>query len=684
MRCLLERSIAFFVVALALLSSDCWSRQPHGERTDTARLLDARPGDPRPRSRGHVVLAWPGTREEDKGYSEPGGSFSPGFGALGLSFWVYDGNDRLLTTSDGIDLGVIRQSLVRSTAGLPSLTTETPHYAADWTAVDEGRFELRLRPTMGAGRIAVAVRSVGPSGGPLQRLELVGNSLYVNSRWSLDPSSPPEIVRIGREPVGIDAEWRELKAQHDAVDSPEGWAYALLAWPIGEPFSIQVVDHYPVARSPLASHDITAPLELDLPDQHFAASLQAQVGHILMSLVRRQTRPGDPGNYPLQWLRDGAYVLVGLTRAGRQDVSRELLAAFCEDDYFGGFGAEGDAPGLALWAISEVVRASSDTSLLRQIYPDVHRKAELIGKMAHARREIRHEPVGNIVPKHRSRKDLDLVAEPPDEGLIRGRMDWGRPELFISAISYLGLRRAAEMATSMDDSSSSRRWSGWAGGLQNAWEQGFAKRFRTNERAFISGLHPSFIAARRRAEYEQALEWHRNDMMTSEGQYRSRPLWTYFEFAKAHQWLLLGRLDRAWSTLDYFFAHQTSPGLYTFWEGKGEENTFHRWEEARGWFDPENVTPHYWSAAELLLLQLSMLAYSDESAVPAGWVIGAGIPRSWLQTPFFARRVRTSLGRVDLEWDGTTLRASIDGPAGPVAAGPAFPRGSLRAEFVTR
>ena len=47
--------------------------------------MAARPSDPWPRGRGHVLLAFPGTREEDKGYHEPGGSFSPGVRSFGLA-----------------------------------------------------------------------------------------------------------------------------------------------------------------------------------------------------------------------------------------------------------------------------------------------------------------------------------------------------------------------------------------------------------------------------------------------------------------------------------------------------------------------------------------------------------------------------------------------------------------------
>lgn len=65
------------------------------------------------------------------------------------------------------------------------------------------------------------------------------------------------------------------------------------------------------------------------------------------------------------------------------------------------------------------------------------------------------------------------------------------------------------------------------------------------------------------------------------GPVASVPLWTYFDLAETHQWLFLDRLDRTWATLNWFWDHQSSPGLYTWWEGKGEENSFGRWTRVR-------------------------------------------------------------------------------------------------------
>src|SRR5690606_27380950 len=108
-----------------------------------------------------------------------------------------------------------------------------------------------------------------------------------------------------------------------------------------------------------------------------------------------------------------------------------------------------------------------------------------------------------------------------------------------------------------------------------------------------------------------------------------RPLWTYFTVSEAHQWLFLDRIDRTWETIHYFWANQCAPGLYTYWEDEGEENTFQQWEHYRGWLNPRYVTPHYWTASEMTHLQLDMLVYIDESKDDFEFVIGGGIPTEW-------------------------------------------------------
>ena len=147
--------------------------------------------------------------------------------------------------------------------------------------------------------------------------------------------------------------------------------------------------------------------------------------------------------------------------------------------------------------------------------------------------------------------------------------------------------------------------------------------------------------------------------------------------------LFLGRPERTWLTLHWYWDHQVSPGLRTWWEGSGEENTFHLWEQVRGWLKPPYVTPHYWTGAEMLLLQVDMLAYVDESKGGApSLVVGAGIPPDWCSHSMSVRGLPTRLGKIDWVWEGGQMAVTVHGLHCAVRLGPSFPSNTpLRVEY---
>jgi hypothetical protein len=417
-------------------------------------------------------------------------------------------------------------------------------------------------------------------------------------------------------------------------------------------------------------------LQVTLPDPRFTASLDAQVAHLMMGLVGRETRPGEPTNYPLAWLRDGAYTVVALARAGQLDAARQLATYFAENDFFGGFGPEADAPGLALWAIEEVSARIRDHEFDEWLWPHVFRKAEFILEMLEARQPIRKLVRGPIVPEHWDDAELSLVCEPSRGGLIIGRMDWHRPVLFVNAISYRGLLSAAALAQRQEHRQHAARWRERAAALQRAWLQAFQPPESENERTYISGLWPTWIAASDAEAFRRGLAARWEKLRDAQGGFRELRLWTYFDLAEAHQWLFLGQPQRTWNTLEWYWGHQASPGLYTWWEGQGEENTFHQWERVRGWVNPPHVTPHYWTAAEMLLLQMDMLAYLDESTGEPTLVVGAGVPADWLDRPLSVRGVSTRIGQVDWWWKDRAMDVVVRGGRCKVRLGPAFAPGT--------
>jgi hypothetical protein len=291
-------------------------------------------------------------------------------------------------------------------------------------------------------------------------------------------------------------------------------------------------------------------------------------------------------------------------------------------------------------------------------------------------------------------------------------MDKHYPILYVNATAYNGLMHAARLARRLGHQASAAAYTRQAYALKAAWHAEFMKprlqksqeaayyvpeMVRTaleesalrrnlriasnwiednhNDRTLASAQWPTWMLAdssdlKKAYLSELNQRWHAS--RDAAGGYLQRPEWTYFEFAQAHQWLLLGHPDKAWETLDWFLRHQSSAGLYSWWEGVGEENTSHLWPMFRGWIKPGNVTPHYWTAAEGLMLQLDMLAYVDESKPQRPLVIGAGVPVAWLSEPIDSGLIHTPRGTIRWKWTQGIIHIETSASKVPIELGPVF------------
>jgi len=639
------------------------------QRQIVLHAMAARPDAPWPRGEGHVPLGVPGSPRTQKAYHEPGGGFSPSPGSFGVSLWIQSTDGRRLATSDDIPLEKIEQRYEWPEDGsVPALVSRTPYHGCRWALTADGTWEgeWRLKKATG-GRATVLIRSVGPAGGPINSLHWDGRQLIVNCRWVL--RFEPAGIQVS---LGDEREWPASASGERPWVGSDGWGYARVEMGNRASLKMTIRDTAPQFASPLTYSCVKSALELDLPDREFTASLEAQAANLLMGFVGRQTCPGEPTNYPLAWERDGAYSVVAMARCGQIGTAKELAVYFAENDYFGGFGAEGDAPGSAINAVANVARISGEAEFQRWAWPHLRRKAGLIEEMLAATETVRKPWLGPIVPCHVGKECLPIVCQPANDGLVVGSMDLHYPVLYVTAFSYCGLCQAATLAEMLGKRQEAKRWLSVAGRIQQAWRRGFGKPELANERTFMSAVWPTWIADPGFAPYRQALE-ERWERVHQQGQYAKRPLWTYFTVAEAHQWLFLDRPDQTWKTLRYFWNHQCSPGLYTYWEGHGEENSFGLWEQIRGWAKPRYVTPHYWTAAEMLLLQVDMLAYVNEAGPEPVLVIGGGVPREWLRRPLHVRGLPTCLGQVDWSWRNRKVEVTIRGKRKfPVRLGASF------------
>ena len=265
----------------------------------------------------------------------------------------------------------------------------------------------------------------------------------------------------------------------------------------------------------------------------------------------------------------------------------------------------------------------------------------------------------------------DLVCEAARDGLIIGRMDWHRPLLFINAANYSGLKHAAQLAAITGHNEEAAAWKHEADTLQQAWINAFDKE-SGNERTYICSLWPDWIGQPIQSKFAAKALSNWQQLHDSTGDYKALPLWTYFDFASAHQWLFMQQPEYTWKTLEWFWQHQCSPGLYSWWEGNGEENSSGRWDNVRGWVKPKHVTPHYWTAAMALALQLDMLAFLDDHGPEPVVVIGEGVKPEWLSQPMKVEGIRLHGNTINWQWDGKTLHVSMRGTKMKIRAGSPF------------
>lgn len=645
------------------------------QRSQVVYQIKSRPADPWPRGEGHAVLASPGSREIDKAYHEPGGSFSPSVGSFGVSIWMADEHGNPKMTSDSIPLNEIKQQFSWSLKqDIPGILTKTMQYEAYWASSGPKAWTLNLKSLTDAKtKPIIVIRSVGPAGGPILSMEWNGERLLINKRWIITIQPNSVRVNLGTENT---KGWMTERSPIDQVQDRDGWVYARIEPTDINDFSLIIQDT--AASEPIVGPKVTGTrtsLALNLPDKRFALSLDAQVAHLMMGVVGTETRPGESTFYPFAWQRDGAYEVVALARSGQVQVAKELSTYIAENDFFGGFGSEADAPGLSIWALDEVAVRLNQLEFDQWLWPHIYRKAEFIIKMLTADQPIRQKTTGPIDLEYEHHPQIDLVAEPAQNGLIVGRMDWGRRLLFVNAVSYRGLLDAASLAERVGYPEDAKRWRKSAVQLKQAWETQLKSAELDDDRAYIASLWPTWIAVSQKELFLHYLQERWIKKRDAQGNFLQIPPWTYFDIAETHQWLLLDKPENVLKTLQWFWQHQSSPGLYTWWEG-GNGLSKH-WESIRGWVNPRPVTPHYWTAAEMLLLQLDMLAYVDESVTEPTLVIGAGIPREWLSQPMTVTGIPLPGGQADWRWDGNKMNVQLRGAKYKVRLGSAFPASTL-------
>jgi hypothetical protein len=644
----------------------------------------------------HIILGVPGSLEAFKTPVEPGNSFSPGPGTYGVSSWVFvDGalhapEEKPLEELDWrFEEGFLpvlhskwnADCIAVSSSLFTDGDVETSDYR-DYFTVELTNTSTQVKDAS----LYLVIRSFGAAGGEIKELSSDLDKININGATLVYAGTPATgFGAVSNAETGEDISVylkNGTLPSSTSVKDESTWASGALQYSIqlkpGQTAKFDFIFHLHAGhwmrkwlKAPQRPYDVAGirlahlrrwkellKIRLDLPDRRFTDAFNCQLTHLYMFTVANSIRI-TPISYPLWWLRDGAYVMNALNRGGLHDFCERACMEIADRDAFGGFGSEGDGPSDGIWVLSEHYLLTGDKKFLKEIFPHIQRKAELIIKMRGTEKPIK-EYTEYVIPKLMLEPNTDLMCLPAEDGLIIGRMDHHTPIMWINGFAYLALKRTAlcARALGLDDSLYELE----AEELKAAILKKSKEIFGQNDRDVNSAFWPAGWASREDPLIMGKFDEFWNKTRCPGGKHAPEPDWTYFEAGQAHNYMLAGKRDNAWVSIEWFLSHHTAPGLYTYPEAI-DGNTALLWPRTRGWDDVNFVTPHGWTAAEVFLLLRDCLVREEDG----GLVIGSGIPQSWLDKDFMAEGLPTHCGTISFWYNAAQKELAVE--ASEAAAG---------------
>ncbi len=638
-----------------------------------------------PVGKAHIVLAVPGSEDLDKSYVEPDGSFSPGVASYGVTTWLYDiGEGHLYAPEEmpdeqlsfQLEEGFIPIAHSGWSAGplrLEKRIAVVPKSAGGREAEDYCEVVVRNEGKQVAEFwLYVAVRSIGPAGGPVNSLSASrdARTILLNGAPAIQLDPAPASFRVASfEPTGDDislwakrGELPRAESGSDRLGLAGGAARYRLRLSPGGSFSL----YMRCAIRNRARNDklegsfqqsdaqkgfdqvkqwwrgMLERVEITAPDPYGRNMFYASVAYILMNSVDNQLRVTNI-SYPVSYLRDGVFMLATLDQAGLHDKAREYLDHFLQHPWTGAESQEGpeaDAPGELCWILGEHFRLTRDLDWLRSVYPTLQREADLILFMRKPGDGETRE-VGGVklvasgnkvfatmdtqlrkIPLH-----FEVQLSEARDGVIMGRLDTGLYAGTTSVFGIAGLKAAWEAAVAVGDGANAEKYKAEYFAFREAMNRWM--KTHPGEFTFHAGVWPTEafnpdIAQISNLWQENSCAYHAaNDYHELEDLGAYHDFYTFF--GAAHSLFRLGYTDVMYSNFLWPFLKspfsRATLDAYAYGEYTRDERWYEvrhwpeLWANVRGWTDLATCIPHGWTAAEIASLIRDLLFYEKDGSL---------------------------------------------------------------------
>lgn len=613
------------------------------------------------------------------------GAIEPGPGAFSIEpFVIEDGS--VLSWANGEH----RQSLKDEYLPLPRVRRTHENFSLDISAHrpaipagSEGgtdgnardvvtRYRLaNTSTTRQALTLALAIRPIQVNP-PTQTLNLVGGAsrieqviwdgaaFHVNGDWSVYPDLKPDHVGLAEferasfphvQDVGV------TKYSHSMV-APGGFGSGVMYFDVdlkpGEIREVTVVtvhdadeeytpdlDREAIEAAETAAADewreILNRVDISGPpeSQQILNSLKTAFAHMMITREGPALRPG-PRSYARSWIRDGAMMSESFLRLGQNKPAIDFARWYAPYQFSSGKvpccvdkrGAdpviENDSHGELIFLITDIYRYTRDRVFAETMWPYAEKAVAAIDDLRRSERTERnhqgeHKALYGLLPpsiSHEGYSDKPAYSFWDNFWGLKGLND----ATFLA--DELGhTDRAAELKESAAEFAGDIGASVRLLGEELGHVPGAADRKDFDPTSTTIALSPTEAAAALPRElliatFEKA--W--SEFVARRDGHKAWEVYTPYEFRQVSAFVRLGELERAHALLNYYMQDRRPAA-------------WNQWSEVISRFEREphfiGDLPHTWVGSDFIRAVLDLFVYADTQT--GSLVIGAGLPRSWLQ-----------------------------------------------------